>query len=57
MKTIKDVKIGNKINSPKNGEGMVTGKTLRTVTVTFTNGNTVKITYLNSNAYFYETDF
>lgn len=57
MKTIKDIEIGNKINSPINGEGMVTGKTKRTVTVTFTNGNTVKITYRHSNAYFYETDF
>ena len=57
MKTIQDVKIGQEVTSYKNGKGMITGKTKRTVTVTFQNGNVVKNTYRYSDAYFYESDF
>lgn len=39
MQTIQDVKIGQEVNSCRNGKGMVTAKTKRTVTVTFQNGN------------------
>ena len=57
MKTIKEVKVGETIDSPKNGLGMVVAKTARTVTVQFQNGNKSKITYRYSDAYFYESDF
>ena len=56
-KTIQHVKIGEEISSGRNGEGMVTAKTKRTVTVTFKNGNTVKNTYRYSDDYFYGSDF
>ncbi len=57
MKTIQDVKLGEEVTSNKNGKGMITGKTKRTVTVTFQNGNVVKSTYRYSDAYFYGSDF
>ncbi len=57
MKTIADVKIGDRVENYKNGKGMVTDKTKRTVTVTFENGNKVKITYKTSDAYFWGSDF
>ena len=57
MKTIQDVKIGEEVNSVKNGKGVVTNKTKRTITVTFENGNTVKNTYKHNNSYFYEIYF
>lgn len=56
-KTIEFVKIGEEVNSGRNGKGMVTGKTKRTVTVTFENGNIVKNTYKYNDDYFYGTDF
>lgn len=56
-KTIQDVKIGEAVSSGRNGKGMVTNKTKRTVTVTFENGNTVKNTYRYNDDYFYGTDF
>ena len=54
---IQDVKIGEEVISNKNGKGMITGKTKRTVTVTFQNGNVVKNTYRYSDTYFYGSDF
>ena len=57
MRTIQDVKIGEAVNSGRNGKGMVTNKTKRTITVTFENGNTVKNTYKYNDAYFYASDF
>jgi len=57
MRTIQDVKIGEKVESGKNGNGMVTNKTKRTITVTFENGNIVKNTYKHNDDYFYESDF
>lgn len=57
MKTIKDVKIGEKIESIRNGKGMVTGKTKRTITVTFQNGNVIKNTYKGVDSYFRSIDF
>ena len=57
MLTIQDVKLGEEVTSNKNGKGMITGKTKRTVTVTFQNGNVVKNTYRYSDAYFYGSDF
>jgi hypothetical protein len=57
MRTIQDVKIGEPVNSGRNGKGMVTNKTKRTVTVTFENGNTVKNTYRHNDDYFYGSDF
>lgn len=56
-KTIEQVKIGDKVENNRNGKGMVTNKTKRTVTVTFENGNKVKNTYRHSDDYFWETDF
>jgi hypothetical protein len=49
MKTIQDVKIGEEVISGRNGKGMVTNKTKRTVTVTFANGNIVKNTYKHND--------
>ena len=57
MRTIQDVKIGDQIQSHRNGKGMITAKTKRTVTVTFENGNKVKNTYRNNDDYFYGSDF
>jgi hypothetical protein len=57
MRTIQDVKIGEEVNSGRNGKGMVTNKTKRTVTVTFGNGNTVKNIYRHNDDYFYCSDF
>lgn len=57
QRTIQDVKIGDKVENKNNGKGIVSGKTQRTVTVTFENGNVVKITYLHKNDYFYQSDF
>jgi len=55
--TIQNIKIGEPVSSPKNGRGMITGKTARTITVTFQNGNIVKNTYKTNDAYFYHSDF
>jgi hypothetical protein len=55
--TIEEIKIGEPVNSARNGRGIITGKTARTVTVTFQNGNTVKNTYKTNDAYFYHSDF
>jgi hypothetical protein len=57
MRTIQDVKIGEEVNSGRNGKGLVTNKTKRTVTVTFGNGNTVKNIYRHNDDYFYGSDF
>ena len=54
--TIKEVQLGRKISNNK-GNGMVIGKTARTITVMYENGNTVKNTYRHNDDYFYETDF
>lgn len=57
MRTIQEVKIGEEVNSVRNGKGMVTNKTKRTITVTFDKGNIVKKTYRNNDDYFYGSDF
>jgi len=57
MKTIQEIQIGHTFESPKNGKGMITGKTRRTLTATFENGNTVKLTYRHNDSYFYSTEF
>ena len=57
MTTIQDVKIGETVNSGRNGEGMITAKTKRTITVTFKNGNIVKNSYKYNDAEFYGSDF
>ena len=57
MEKIQDVKIGQKIISPKNGKGIITSKTKRTITVLFENGNISKVTYKYNDAYFYASDF
>lgn len=56
-KTIEQVKIGDKVENNRNGKGMVTDKTKRTVTVTFENGMKVKNTYRSSDAYFWQSEF
>lgn len=56
-KTIQDVKIGDTVFNYRNGEGMITNKTMRTIEVTFKNGNKVKNTYRHKDDYYYETDF
>lgn len=57
MQKLTDVKIGQKINSPRNNEGIIISKTKKTITALFTNGNRVKNTYRNMDDYFYEADF
>lgn len=57
MKKISEIEIGHVFNSPRNGEGMITAKTKRTLKATFRNGNTVKNTYRTADAYFYGSDF
>lgn len=57
MRTIQEVKIGETVNSGRNGKGMITSKTKRTITVTFENGNIVKNTYRYNDDYFYGSDF
>lgn len=57
MKTIAEVKVGDKVSNNKNGDGMVTARTAKTITVTFTNGNKVKNSYRYKDDYFYESDF
>jgi len=50
--------LGGKIAENKsNSKGIVIGKTKRTITVTFENGNTVKNTYKYNDAYFYSSEF
>lgn len=57
MKTIQEISIGEQINSPRNGKGVVSKKTKRTIEVTFLNGNKVKNTYSYNDAYFCPSDF
>ena len=52
MKTIQEIQIGHPVDNRRNGKGMVTAKTKRTITVTFENGNSVKNTYKYNDAYF-----
>lgn len=56
-KEINQVKVGDPVKSPRNGSGIVTKVTKRTITVTFENGNTVKNTYRYSDAPFFESEF
>lgn len=56
-KTIKEVKVGDRVENNRNGKGMVIAKTARTITVQFENGNKVKNSYRYSDDYFWETDF
>lgn len=57
MRKIHEVQIGEKINHHKYGEGVITGKTKRTITATFVSGITVKNTYRYADAYFYASEF
>jgi hypothetical protein len=54
--TIQDVKIGETYNHPYKGEGLVIGKTKRTITVKF-DKSTTKLTYNHNDAYFCISDF
>ena len=56
-KTIKEIKIGDRVENDRNGKGMVIAKTARTITVQFENGKIVKNSYRYSDDYFWETDF
>lgn len=55
--TVGEVKIGDPVENNRNGKGIVSDKTARTITVTFENGNKVKNTYHSSKDYFWQTDF
>lgn len=57
MKTINQVKVGDLIESPKNGKGMVMAKTARTISIQFENGNKVKVSYKSADAYFWPSAF
>jgi len=54
---ISEVQIGMKLNHPRYGEGMVTNRTARTVSATFSNGMRCKVTYKTSDTNFFVTDF
>ena len=56
MRTIKEVKIGEKVTHPEKGEGIISGKTKRTVTITYEK-ITCKNSYNCNDAYFYPSDF
>lgn len=56
-KTVNSVMIGDKVENHRNSKGIVSGKTKRTITVVFENGNTVKNTYRSSESDFYQSDF
>tara|TARA_R110000737_G_scaffold243732_1_gene254781 strand:+ start:344 stop:517 length:174 start_codon:yes stop_codon:yes gene_type:complete len=57
MRTIQDVKIGERfLHSDEKGEGVVIGKTKRTITVKYEK-STCKNTYKHNDAYFYPSDF
>lgn len=55
-KTIEDVSVGDPVENDRNGKGIVSNKTQRTVEVTFFNGNKVKNTYRHKDDYFYQSD-
>ena len=55
-KYVSEVKIGDKVNSPRYGLGIVIGATARTVTVQF-NAAKVKNTYPSKSSRFLDTDF
>ena len=57
MKTIQDVKIGDKVENNSNGKGIVSKKSQKTITVTFENGKIIRNTYRHKDDYFYECDF
>ena len=57
MESIQDIKIGKKVQNAKNGKGLISNKTTRTITVTFENGNVVKNTYPSKDSNFYASDF
>ena len=52
MRTIQDVKIGEKVKHHEKGNGMVSDKTKRTITIVFER-STSKLTYNCNDAYFY----
>lgn len=56
-KKINEVKVGYKIKNKRNGKGVITSKTQRTITVTFENGKVVKNTYRYADAPFFESEF
>ena len=56
MRTIEDVKVGEFVEHHEKGKGMVSGKTQRTVTITFEK-STSKNTYRYKDAYFYVSEF
>ena len=57
MRTIKEVKIGEAVDTKRNGKGMVTKVGRKKITVTFENGNVVTNTYKNVDDYYYQSDF
>jgi len=56
MRTIQDVKIGEKVHHHEKGDGMVSAKTKRTITIVFERVVT-KVTYRYNDDYFYVSDF
>ncbi len=56
MRKISDVKVGETINNPIKGVGVVISVTKRTITVKYPK-STCKNTYKHNDSYFYESDF
>jgi len=56
MRTIQDVKVGETFNHHEKGEGVVSIKTKRTITIVYEH-STCKNTYNCNDAYFYPSDF
>lgn len=56
MRTIQDVKVGERVQHPEKGEGVVSIKTKRTITIVYEK-STCKNSYNCNDAYFYVSDF
>ena len=56
MRKISDVKVGEEINHPMKGKGMVISVTKRTITVQYPK-STCKNCYKHNDSYFYASDF
>ncbi|QQO97080.1 hypothetical protein Nekkels1_75 [Cellulophaga phage Nekkels_1] len=56
MRTIQDIKLGEKFNHGEKGDGVVIDKTRRTITIKYER-STCKCTYKYNDAYFHISDF
>ncbi len=57
MQKISEVKLGQKLTSPKNEIGLVCDTTKKSITVIWESGLKIKNTYRDTSAPFYVSDF